>query len=161
MSSPRFTHNCQSCRSRSPPALSRQLLSHPRILRDRFFGRRRAEQVRCPYCHFRLSFVQTERQSRQPVVHQDSRVLQELGILLDKVVQNGNQLELLGDGLQQKVTVNLGDVISHDLGRPTVVLGAASDRWQKSRSCVMFLSWSLSKFTVVCPAQSVVDAGFG
>jgi hypothetical protein len=63
--------------------------------------------------------------------------------LENKVVQNGNQLELLKEGSQEQFTVTLGDVISRDpvtIGRSTVVLKATSDQWPKKK-LVVKVSW--------------------
>ncbi|KAF9644498.1 hypothetical protein BDM02DRAFT_3272377 [Thelephora ganbajun] len=61
----------------------------------------------------------------------------------NKVVQEGNQLQLPGDKPQETFTVTLGDVISRDpatVGRSTVVLKATSDRWLETK-LVVKISW--------------------
>ncbi|KAF9643615.1 hypothetical protein BDM02DRAFT_3123168 [Thelephora ganbajun] len=61
----------------------------------------------------------------------------------NKVVQEGNELQLPGNEPEETFTVTLGDVISRDpatIGRSTVVLKATSDRWPKNK-LVIKISW--------------------
>jgi len=59
------------------------------------------------------------------------------------VIQKGNTLEFSGGGLQERFTVELGDVIYRDpatVGRSTAVFSATSDRW-KEYKLVVKISW--------------------
>ena len=65
------------------------------------------------------------------------------GTPADKVVEQGDRLDFLGSGLQEKFTVNLGGLISRDIGmvgRSTAVLEATSDRWAGTE-LVVKTSW--------------------
>ena len=78
------------------------------------------------------------------LVKKNIELVKESGIPTDnKVVQKGNQLELPVDGSKDTFTVDLGNVIFRDpatVGRSTVVLEAASDRWPGTE-LVVKISW--------------------
>ena len=76
----------------------------------------------------------------------NGELVENSGIPVDKVVERGNRLDFLGSGSQDKFTVDLGGLISRDIGmvgRSTAVLEATSDRWAGTE-LVVKISWPRS-----------------